>query len=114
MTPTVLKEPFPSQQTQMVEQPSPSAPFGSQVFMMNGAALVSIATHSKDYAGSRQAVGKEVVNGPPPPPISGPLEIEKPSAEPVAKPPSKGVLRKSFYNLNARAAQNYRIVEDLA
>ena len=52
-TPAVLKEPFPSQQTQMVEQPLPSAPFGSQVFMMNGAAPVSIATRSKDYVGSR-------------------------------------------------------------
>ena len=60
--------------------------------MMNGAAPVSIATRSKDYSGSRQAAGKEVVDGPPPPPVSGPLEIEKPSAEPVVRPPSKGVL----------------------
>ena len=72
-TPAVLKEPFPSQQTQMVEQPSPSAPFGSQVFMMNGVAPVSIATGSKDYVGSCQAAGKEVVDGPPLPLVSGPL-----------------------------------------
>ena len=76
----------------MVEQPSPSAPFGSQVFMMNGAAPVSTATRSKDYAGSRQEIGKEFVDGPPPPPASGPLEIEKPSTKPVVRPPSKGVL----------------------
>ena len=57
----------------MVEQPSPSAPFGSQVFMMNGVAPVSIATRSKDYAGSREAAEKEVVADPPPPPVSGPL-----------------------------------------
>lgn len=44
-TSAVLKEPFPSQHTQMVEQPSQSTPFGSQVFMMNGAAPMSIATH---------------------------------------------------------------------
>ena len=98
----------------MVEQPSLSAPFGSQVFMMDGAAPVSIATHSKDYVGSRQAAGKEDVDGPPPPLVSGPLEIEKPSIEPIVRPPSKGVLRKSSYNPNARAAQHYSIVEDLA
>ena len=72
---TVLKEPFPSQQTQMVEQPSPFAPFGSQVFMMNGAAPISVATHLKDYNESRQAPGKAVADGPPPPPVSGSLEI---------------------------------------
>ena len=59
----------------MVEQPTPSAPFGSQVFMMNGAAPVSIATRSKDYAGSCQVAGKEVADGPPPPLVSSPLEI---------------------------------------
>ena len=30
------------------------------------------------------------------------------------RPPSKGVLRKSSYNPNARAAQRYSIIEDLA
>ena len=59
----------------MVEQPSPSALFGCQVFMMNGVAPVSIVTRSKDYARSCQAAGKEVVDGPPPPPASSPLEI---------------------------------------
>ena len=76
----------------MVEHPSPSEPFGSQVFMMNGVAPVSISTQSKDYTGSCQEAGKEVIDGPPPPPASGPLEIERPSAEPVIWPPSKGVL----------------------
>ena len=98
----------------MVEQPSPSAPFGSQVFMMNGVAPISIATHSKDYAGSGQAAGKEAIDGPTPPPVSGPLEIEKPSAEPVVRPPSKGVLRKYSYNPNTHSAQHHSIVEDLA
>ena len=55
-----------------------------------------------------------MVDGPPPPPVSGPLEIKKPTAEPVVRPPSKGVLRRSSYNPNARAAQHYSIVEDLA
>lgn len=98
----------------MVEQPSPSAPFGSQVFMMKSVAPISIATRSKDYNESWQAPGRAVVDGPPPPPISGSLEIEKPTPKPVVKPPYKGVLRRSSYNLNAHAAQHYNIVEDLA
>ena len=57
---------------------------------------------------------KAVVDGTPPPPISGSLEIEKPTPEPVVKPPSKGVLRRYSYNPNSRAAQHYSIVEDLA
>ena len=81
---------------------------------MNGAAPVLIATRSKDCAGSHQAARKEFVDGSPPPLVSGPLEIEKPNVEPVARPPSKGVLQKYSYNPNAHATQNYIIVEDLA
>ena len=76
----------------MVEQPSPSAPFGSQVFMVKTIAPISVATWSTDYNESWQALKKAVADGPPPPPVSGPLEIEKPSLEPVVKPPPKGVL----------------------
>jgi len=89
---------------QMVEQPLPSAPFGPHVFMMNNYAPISIATWLKDYVGSCQATGKEIADGPPPLPVFGPLEIERPSAKPVVQPPSKGVLRKSSYNPNAHAA----------
>ena len=98
----------------MVEQPQSSVPSGSQVFMMNDSASISIATQSKDYAGSRQEMGKEIVDGPPPPPIFGPLEIERHNAESIVRPPSKGVLHKSSYNPNACAAHHYNIVEDLA
>ena len=78
--------------------------------MMNGSAHISIATWSKDYTGSCQVVGKEIDDGPPTPPASSPLEIERPSAEPVVRPPSKGVLRKYSYNPNARDAQHYSII----
>ena len=88
--------------------------FRSQVFMMKTVAPISVATRSKDYNEPRQAPGKAVADGPPHPPISGPLEIEKPSLEPIVKPPPKGVLRRSSYNPNAHAAQHYSIVEDLA
>ena len=72
--------------------------------MMNGATPISIATRSKDYNELRQAHKKAVVDSPPPPPVSGSLEIQKPTAETVVRPPSKGVLRKSSYNPNACAA----------
>ena len=59
---------------------------------------------------------KEVTNTPSTytPPSFGPLHIERPNNESVIRLPPKGVLRKSSYNLNARAAQYYSIVEDLA
>ena len=98
----------------MVEQGSSSAPFGSQVFMMKTNAPITIATRLKDYNSQQQAPRKAVADGPPLPPVSGPLEIEKPSLESVVKPPPKGVLRRSSYNPNARAAQHYSIIEDLA
>ena len=82
--------------------------------MMNGSAPISIATQSKDYTKPCQAAGKEIVNGFPPLPASSPLQIERPITEPILRPPSKVVLRKSSYNPNARATQHYSIVEDLA
>lgn len=101
-TPAVLKEPFPSQQTQMVANPDQSSsPFGSQVFMA-GTIPIHITTRTKDYPPS---VGKEPeIPSSAPPSSSGPLHIERPSAETPIRPPPKGVLRKSSYNPNARAA----------
>ena len=78
-TPTVLKEPFPSYQTQLVEKSQSFAPFGSQLFMMNSPTSISIATRSKYYTEPRQVVGEEIADGPPPLPVSGPLQIERPN-----------------------------------
>ena len=47
-------------------------------------------------------------------PSSSPLHIERPSNDSFIHLPPKGVLWKSSYNLNARAAQHYNIVKDLA
>jgi hypothetical protein len=46
-------------------------------------------------------------------PPSGPLHIEKPNFDSILRPP-KSTIRKSTFNPNSRAAQNYNIVEDLA
>ena len=110
--PAMLKEPFPSQQTQMVVDPSqPSSSFGSQVFMA-GTIPIHVTTRAKDYPS--QAGKEPEVPSSAPPSSSGPLHIERPSTETIPRPPPKGVLRKSSYNPNSRAAQHYSIVEDLA
>ena len=47
------------------------------------------------------------------PETQGPLHIERPVIELVPRPP-KGAMKRTVHNPNARAAQNYNIVEDLA
>ena len=108
----MLKELFPSQQTQMMADPSQSSsPFGSQVFM-DRTIPIHINTQVKEY---QPPVGKDTeVPSSAPSSSSGPLHIKQPSTEVVIQPPPKGVLWKSSYNPNARAAQKYRIIEDLA
>ena len=108
----MLKEPFPSQQTQMVADPSqPSSSFGSQVFMAE-MIPVHISTQAKEYP---SPTGKEIkVPSSTSSSSSGPLHIEGPSTETPIRPPPKGVLQKSSYNPNSRVAQHYSIVEDLA
>jgi hypothetical protein len=66
---------------------------------------VNVATRSRDYSSSQDVPGIES-----PPPPETPLQIEK--IEPLPRIP-KGVLKFSTHNPNARAAQNYSIVEDL-
>ena len=112
MTPVVLKEPFPSQQMQMVVDPSQSSsPFGSQVFMA-GMIPVHISTQAKEYL-SPTGQEPEVLCSTPPSSF-GPLHIERPSTEMSIRAPPKGVLQKSSYNPNARVAQHLIIIEDLA
>jgi len=106
----VLKEPFPSQQTQMVADPSQSSsPFGSQVFMAR-TIPVHISIRAKEYM---SLAGKEPeVPSSAPLSSSGPVHIKRPSTEMTIQPPPKGVLQKSSYNPNARVAQHYSIVEE--
>jgi len=111
-TPAVLKEPFPSQQTQMVADPSqPSSSLGSQVFIA-GTIPVHISTRAKEYLS--HARKEPEVPSSAPLSSSGPLHIERPSTKTPIRPRPKGVLWKSSYNPNAHAAQHYSIVEDLA
>ena len=67
-----------------------------------------VVTCAKDYGSSLPDPGKE------PDPPGTPLHIEKPVDKPEATPRiPKGVLKCSGQNHNARATQNYSVVEDL-
>ena len=67
-----------------------------------------VVTHAKYYGSSQLDLGKE------PPPTKSPLHIENPTDKPEVTPHiPKGVLKHSGHNPNARAAQNYSVVEDL-
>ena len=73
---------------------------------------VDLATRTKNY--DKQPEGEASAHADPPslPQSNGPLTFEKTTFEAPSRP-SKGTLRRT-HNLNARAAQHYSIVEDLA
>lgn len=48
------------------------------------------------------------------PPSSSPLHIKRPNNEYIIRPPHKGFLSKSSYNMNPRASQHYSIFKYLA
>jgi hypothetical protein len=116
LPPAVLTNPFPHNQHLASSSSSTgNAPGGSQnppsqdgdrVCINMVDAKIDIATRSRDYSSSKASTSLEA---PPPPPEMN-LQIEKP--EPPPRIP-KGVLKRSTHNPNARAAQNYSIVEDL-
>jgi hypothetical protein len=115
--PVVLTNPFPHGKN--LTQASSSADGGSQgpppsssnpssvnVYMMKGDAY--IATRAHDYRMPETSEkGKEVVNP------SVPLQIEKTMGETMTCIP-KGAFKKASHNPNARATQNYSVVEDLS
>ena len=71
---------------------------------INMVRAAKVVTRAKYYGSSQPNPGKE------PDPLGSPLHIEKPEAAPRIP---KGVLKNSGHNPNARATQNYSIVEDL-
>ena len=75
---------------------------------INMVCAAKVVTHAKDYGSSQPSPGKE------PDPPGSPLRIEKPMDKPETTPCiPKGFLKCSGHNPNARAAQNYSVVEDL-
>jgi hypothetical protein len=115
--PVVLTNPF--QHGQNLTQASTSMEGGSQgpslssnnpastnVYMMKGDAFISTRAH--DYSKPRTSEKGKEVKLP-----SLPLQIEKTLGKTMTRIP-KGVFKKYSHNLNARATQNYSVVEDLS
>jgi hypothetical protein len=70
---------------------------------------VSIQTWAKKYdAPGYEPIGKEPVGT-----LANPLQIERPVSDSILRPP-KASIKQETHNPNARAAQNYSVVEDLA
>jgi hypothetical protein len=129
--PAVLTQPFPQQQSLVAQTPTPGGSSNqphdetstsAHIYMFNGVNLTTRSTtydtpvkpdKSKTANGSSPDPSPPAGNPPSVSPPSGPLQIEKPSFDSILRPP-KSTIRKSTFNPNSRAAQNYNIVEDLA
>jgi hypothetical protein len=91
-----------------IQEPSPSLnnPSSTNVYMVKSDAFISTRAH--DYSKpSTYEKGKEVELP------SLPLQIEKMLGETMTHIP-KGAFKKDSHNPNARATQNYSVVEDLS
>jgi hypothetical protein len=84
----------------------PNNPSSANIYMVRGDAFISTRAH--DYSKpSASEKGKEADLP------SLPLQIEKMLGETMTRIP-KGAFKKASHNPNARAAQNYSMVEDLS
>ena len=68
---------------------------------------MDVATRSRDYGEVETSKAKGA------PDATEPLHITRPTVEPIPRMPKVSTKRTTI-NTNARAAQNYSIVEDLA
>ena len=108
----VLTNPLPHNQNMNSKSHDQSSdddpPEGSGCGCINMVCAAKVVTRAKDYSSLQPSPGKE------PDPPGSPLHIEKPMDKPEAAPRiPKGFLKNSRHNPNARATQNYFVVEDL-
>jgi hypothetical protein len=131
--PVVLTQPFPQQQSMVIQTPSPGgsssepndeASSSAHIYMFNG---INLTTRSKTYdtlgnpdkgkdtngVGTLPDPSSSSVSLPSVNPPSGPLQIEKPTFDSILRPP-KSTIHKATFNPSSRATQNYNSVEDLA
>ena len=88
-----------------------SHPSGEGSSAIYGIENVELQTRAKLYRNPTSDAQKPSTSSNPP--LPNDLHIERPTANPMIRPP-KGGLRRTTHNTSARAAQNYNIVEDFA
>ena len=118
-TPTILTDPFPSQQQLIDHMSNQGNSSSSEKICMMCSETINLQTRSQNY--DKPADKKEDNSfSDKSPPIgstvsssNGPLTIEKPNIDMILHPP-KSTLRKPFFNPNARASKFYNVVEYLA
>lgn len=106
-TPTVLKDPFPPQDSEMVFHDQYSSSALENIMMMSSKVMVS--TRSKDYTSKSlvedeydsSAIGQTSTSMPP---SSELLHIEKPNPNMTIHLPHKGMLQNSAFSPHARDA----------
>ena len=111
--PAVLTNPFPTPQ-QIVAQALALA-FGgasssSATILMTGT-VIGLSTRAKNYDPSEGCSTPDDIPSTSQPNL--PLRIKKPTFE-LPSCPSKAIVRRTTHNFNARTAQHYSIIEDLA
>ena len=89
-----------------VSSPSSNNPASANVYMMKGDSYISTRAH--DYSNPRTSEKRKKVENPP-----LPLQIKNMLGETMTRIP-KGAFKKDSDNPNARATQNYFMVEDLS
>ena len=115
----VLTNPFPSQQ-QLIDHMSNQRNSSSlEKIRMMSLDTISLQTRIQSYdklpdkKEDNSSSGKAPSTGSPESSSTVPLTIEKPTLNMVLCPP-KSTLRKVVFNPNARAAQFFNVIEDLA
>jgi hypothetical protein len=111
--PTVLTNPFPALQQMVAQVPTPASSDASSSFatILMIDVVISLSMRAKNYDPSEgHSTPNDIPSTSQP---NRPLTIEKPSFE-LPSRPSKATVRQTTHNFNARVAQHYSIVEDLA
>ena len=117
-TPTVLTDPFPSQQQLIDHMYNQGNSSLSEEIRMMSLDTIHLQTRSQNYdkpmnkKEDQSSSGKSASTGSPESLSTIPLSIEKPTLDMILCPP-KSTLRKVVFNPNARAAQFYNVVEYL-
>ena len=110
----MLIDPFPNPDTHLV---ATDHAFTSQLLMLSATKYktnVLVTTRSKDYGNPSSSSNNQAIDQPNTSTSTSSNSIPPPIAPELTIKPPKGFVHKYTFNPQARATQNYNIVEDLA